>query len=106
MNKTYQDSLARAENGMVNENYRIIIEELVARGVPEADITPRVNVLTYNAWQAKGRQVRRGEKSVRISVVGYRGPSKTEEGDEGTYFRKTAFVFHISQTDPINDEEK
>ena len=106
MNETHRDSLARAENGTVNANYLLIIEEFMARGIPEVDIIPRENVLTYKAWQAKGRQVRRGEKSVRIPVVGYRGPSKTEEGDEGTYFRKTAFVFHISQTDPINDEGK
>ena len=28
---------------------------------PEADIKPHENVLTYHAWRARGRQVRRGE---------------------------------------------
>lgn len=44
------------------------------------DVTPRVNVLTYDKWIAAGRMVRKGEKSTQV------GP-----------FR----LFHKDQTDPL-----
>ncbi|UTH34282.1 ArdC-like ssDNA-binding domain-containing protein [Ectopseudomonas hydrolytica] len=90
-------------------NYETIIEEFSERGIPVEEIEPRVNVFTYHAWRALGRQVRRGESGVKIiSMVPVRG--RGEDGEpqadqgEGQPARMrpvSAVVFHISQTDPI-----
>ena len=50
-------------------------------------------VKTYRQWQAEGRQVRKGEKGIRI----YRPILK---GDDRTRYKPVA-VFDISQTDPM-----
>ena len=64
-------------------------------------------VAGFRQWQAKGRQVRKGEKSIKI--FGYR-EKKTEtaehddtSADEGRVVRyfPTMSVFDIAQTDPI-----
>ena len=60
------ESLSRAVGGLSLANYAANLEALAARGIPEDEIEPRVNVFTYRAWQAWRRQVRKGEKSVRI----------------------------------------
>lgn len=46
------------------------------------DVQPRVNVMTYNKFIEQGLRVRKGEKSTKV------GPFA---------------LFHISQTDPIDD---
>ena len=38
------------------------------RGWAPEDVKPRENVFTYKAWQALGRQVRKGEKGVKVCV--------------------------------------
>ena len=64
---------------------------------------PRENVFTYNAWLAKGRQVRKGEHGVKavtfvpMTLKDKRDPSKKIESRRPW----TTTVFHISQTDPI-----
>ena len=55
-----QEALSRARGGMSLVNYATIIREFGARGIPESEIIPRENVLTYAAWQALGRQVCKG----------------------------------------------
>ncbi|MGH2273344.1 MULTISPECIES: ArdC family protein [Microbacterium] len=64
-------------------------------------------VADFRQWQAKGRQVRKGERSIKI--FGYR-EKKTESAadddasaDEGRVIRyfPTLSVFDITQTDPI-----
>lgn len=64
-------------------------------------------VAGFRQWQAKGRQVRKGEKSIKI--FGYR-EKKTEtsadddtSADEGRVIRyfPTLSVFDIAQTDPV-----
>jgi hypothetical protein len=72
-------------------------------------------VFTYHAWRALGRQVRRGEHGVKVCTFvecdGKAGP--TGEDCDGVIdeaprkrgkFRRpwTATVFHISQTDLID----
>ena len=66
-----------------------------------------IMVAGFRQWQAKGRQVRKGEKSIKI--FGYR-EKKTEtaadddtSSDEGRVVRyfPTLSVFDIAQTDPI-----
>lgn len=101
-----QEALSRAQGGMTLRNYETIIREFSARGIPLDDIHPRENVLTYHAWRALGRQVRRGEHGV--SVLTFIQPAETEtpEGDDRKKTRHgsrpwSARVFHISQTDPI-----
>ena len=92
------------ENNSV-ANYQAIFEGFAEKGI--FDIEPRVNVLTYNAWLAVGRQVRRGESGVRVLTM-VSAKEKAAEGGEGEArgfkFKRTVSVFHISQTDPIEPQ--
>ncbi|KQV07087.1 ArdC-like ssDNA-binding domain-containing protein [Leifsonia sp. Root112D2] len=62
-------------------------------------------VAGFRAWQAKGRQVRKGETGIRI--FGYRQQKLIEEDENGDDIEKTITrypiltVFDIEQTDPI-----
>lgn len=98
-----RESLGRAENGQSWANYPAIMHGFTERGIPEPDIIPRVNVFTYHAWRAKGRQVRRGERGVAITTW-VAVPEKRDSSGTVTHPAgrrpKTATVFHISQTDP------
>jgi antirestriction protein ArdC len=67
-------------------------------------------VAGFRQWQAKGRQVRKGEKSIKI--FGYSTKKFTEENtDTGEEVEKRVprfpilSVFDISQTDPIDGAE-
>lgn len=83
-------------------NYPAIYEGFGAKGIPEADIKPRENVFTYNAWRALKRQVRRNEHGVKVItyVVMSKKDPKTGEIEEFKAPRTTT-VFHITQTDPV-----
>jgi antirestriction protein ArdC len=113
-----QEALTRAATGQSLSNWPAILAGFTAKGIPEEEIQPRVNVFTYHAWRALGRQVRRGEHGVKVTTfVTVDGPDSKAERDgvesndlDGTdkppskrgYRRPwTATVFHISQTDPI-----
>ena len=94
------------ENNSV-ANYQAIFDGFADKGIPCEEIEPRVNVLTYNAWLAVGRQVRRGETGVRV-VTMVRAKSKAGEASEGGEgegasfkFARPVSVLHISQTDAI-----
>src|SRR5262245_51445059 len=103
------EALSRAINPLgPATNFPAIIYGFVAKGIPEDQIKPRENVLTYHAWRALGRQVRRGEHGVK--VVTFLPARDREETDPTTGERKTvrrssrpwtATVFHVSQTDPV-----
>jgi N-terminal domain of anti-restriction factor ArdC len=98
------EALSRATSGHSLTNWPAIFAGFTAKGIPESDILPRVNVLTYHAWRAKGRQVRRGERGVKVTT--WISPKDKAEGDDGKKTRPTkmpwcATVFHESQTDPI-----
>ena len=100
--QVYADALGRAVSGQSVRNYAAIFEGCDEKGIPEDEVQPRENVFTYNAWRGKGRQVKRGEKGIRISVwCPGRGPESvlSEEPDSAArgYWR-TACVFHVSQT--------
>lgn len=110
-----REALERAEGSRSVANYAAILEAFMKRGIPEGDIIPRVNVLTYHAWRAKGRQVRRGEKGVPVVTwVPMRTKDETPAPATETEAQrearrnnrpmrpKTAYVFHVSQTDPIS----
>ena len=97
-NKSYQ----RVINGS-SKNDTVVIQAFLDRGIIA---TPRIDVFKYNDWlyvsdPANGkqkRQVRKGEKSVRVRTM-------YEEVKNGVKTGKlkpaTAKLFHISQTDPV-----
>jgi antirestriction protein ArdC len=99
-----REALTRARSGVTLTNYPAIYSGFMSRGIAESDIEPRVNVLTYQAWRAVGRQVRKGEKGVR--VITYIETKRTvkdrETGEETERVSRrpwTSTVFHVSQTD-------
>ena len=100
-----QEALLKAKGGQSMTNYPAIFKGFMERGIPESEIEPRVNVFTYRAWQAQGRQVRKGEKGVK--VITYRELPEKRNGNDGIVkaggrMPWSSTVFHISQTDPIN----
>jgi len=94
-----RNALDRAVNQNSISNYPQIYDGFMERGYEEEDILPRENIFTYDAWQALGRQVRKGEKGVRINTIRI---FKDKKDPEKTYSRPwRSYVFHINQTDPI-----
>ena len=79
----------------------------MAKGIAEADIKPRENVFTFQAWKALGRSVKRGEHGVRVvTFITCTGKSDVDEAEAKptTYCRPHATtVFHISQTEPTTE---
>jgi len=102
-----QEALVRATQGITMGNFPAIFAGFEAKGIPEADILPRENVFTYHAWRALGRQVRKGEHGVRVcTYVNYERIETDDDGKEKRKRRsgrKMAYVFHVSQTDPIGE---
>ena len=103
-NERQEEALSRALSNQSLSNYPAIFRGFMSRGIPEADILPRENVFTYQAWRALGRQVRRGEHGVKICTY---IPIDTKEKDPETgevKFKTSSrprmtTVFHVSQTD-------
>lgn len=89
------EALNRAKSNTSTANYTAIIEGFGERGIK--DIRPRENVLTYRAWQAQGRQVRKGEKGVKVTTWIPMG--KEDDKGKRALRPKTTTVFHIDQTD-------
>ena len=103
-----QDALERARSGDVNSNYGPIYAGLMEKGIAPEDIDPRVNVLTFAAWPALGRHVKKGEHGVKIvnwiQIAGKLDPATGKETG-GRSFPRTTSVFHISQTEPDEARE-
>ena len=93
-------ALANARNSASVANYPAIFDGFRAMGIPEADILPRVNVLTFHAWKALGRSVRKGEHGVRVGTW-VPMTKKNDEGVSEPIGRKPRLtvVFHVTQTD-------
>lgn len=89
-------ALQNATNNESMANYPAIFEGFMAKGIPADQIKPRENVFTYNAWQALERQVRKGEKGVKVVTL---VKGKDKETGKPFSFQKMTTVFHISQTD-------
>ena len=87
-----REALQRARMNQSLANYGAIISGFSERGL--TDIRPRENVFTYQAWQALGRQVRKGEKGIPVQTW-----IVIEKNGERVTVPKTTTVFHISQTD-------
>ncbi len=104
-NKEQQiEALNRAELNRSFANFPAIFSGFMAKGIAEADILPRVNVFTYSAWLAKGRQVRKGEHGVKVTTMipmdrWVKNPSTGVKVRREEMVPRTATVFHISQTD-------
>jgi hypothetical protein len=102
------EALTRAVTGQSLANYPAIFSGFAEKGIPESDIDPRGNIFTYRAWQALGRQVRRGEHGVRIATVRHLPEKRNERGEIEKPSRSmpwSATVFHVSQTDSIGGGE-
>jgi hypothetical protein len=98
------EALSHAVSGQSFSNYPAIITGFTAKGVPGADIKPRENVFTFNAWKALGRSVKKGEHGVQV-VTFIDCTPKSDSGDGGdkpkSYRRPwTTTVFHVTQTEP------
>lgn len=97
------ESLSRATAGR-SKNDALIVAGFAARGIVAH---PRRDSFTYNAWQALGRQVRKGEHGVKCCViVKVTKKAETPDKKDKTFsMRKPAPVFHISQTDLVNPDK-
>src|SRR5262249_8764012 len=94
-----REALDRAQNGLSMSNYPAIDAGFAAMGIAESDIEPRVNVLTFHAWKAKGRSVMKGQHGVRVVtfiMVGGELNEATGELEGGYRKPHTSVVFHIS----------
>jgi len=97
------EALSRAATGTALTNYPAIYAGFMEKGIAEADIQPRVNVFTFQAWKALGRYVRKGEHGVRVvTYVSRPGKVDPATGTQGPAikFPRTVTVFHVSQTEP------
>ena len=98
-----EQALTRATTSPSLINYVPIFEAFMSRGIPESEIRPRENVFTFHAWRALGRTVRRGEKGVQVLTWVPITRKDDDTGEPKTIGKrpKTAYVFHISQTEPL-----
>nr|WP_324250488.1 DUF3560 domain-containing protein [Pseudomonas syringae] len=102
-----QQALTNAVTGDSVANYQAIFEGFEAKGINMADVEPRVNVFTFNAWKALGRVVKRGESGVPVVTVIERVKKDKETGEEEVIRTpKRTYVFHISQTEPLDTDPK
>lgn len=106
--ETPQDALARIQARPPGKNDALVILAFADAGIPPELIDPRFNVLTFNAWKAKGRRVAKGAKSIAVTVwipVKGKAASVDETSDKpkrGGMRPKNTRLFHISQTVPVD----
>jgi len=86
------EALSRARNNQSLANYGAILAGFAERGL--TDIRPRENVFTYHAWQALGRQVRKGEQGIRVQTW-----ITVERDGQKVTIPKHTTVFHVTQTE-------
>lgn len=98
------EALQRAQGSASTANYGAIYAGFEAKGIPASEILPRENVLTFHAWKAVGRSVRRGEHGVKVCtwIPMTKKDAQGEAHPIGKKPRMTT-VFHISQTDPVGE---
>jgi len=99
MSEVQDQALSNALNSVSTRNYPAIFAGFEALGI--TDIQPRVNVFTYQAWKAKGRQVMKGQHGVKVITWVPMNKKDKETGEKSETFRRprTTTVFHISQTE-------
>jgi hypothetical protein len=99
-----QEALNNATMNDSTFNYGAIMSGFMAKGIPESDIIPRVNVFTFNAWKAKGRSVKKRPDDVApgsygVKVVTWVPVKDRDTGEVTGRSPREATVFHISQTE-------
>lgn len=102
------EAINRAVSGQSVANYDSIFHGFMEKGIALDDIQPRENVLTFHAWKALGRVVRKGEHGVKVATfVPVKGKAETPEaeGKAGFKMPRTVTVFHYSQTKAIDETE-
>ena len=96
------NALQRAQSGTSIQNEMIVMMEFQERGIPANQIRPRENCLTFHAWKALGRSVKKGEHGVRVDTYIPRIEKDITTGEEREFLiRRTAVIFHESQTRAI-----
>jgi hypothetical protein len=103
--ETPEAALARIATSTSTANFATIIAAFKERGIPEDNILPRQNVLTFKAWKAVGRVVRKGEHGVCINVAIIKDVMKDGVAAKVMQGTKRVYVFHESQTDLIQQKE-
>lgn len=94
-----QSALSRARGGQSMANLPAVYSGFLDMGIAESEILPRVNVLSFHAWRALGRTVRKGQHGVKLVTWIEAKDAKTGE----TYKKPhTVTVFHVSQTDALH----
>ena len=100
------EALNRAQSGSSEKNE--MIAELWATDAGYPSPQARVNILTYAAWRALGRQVRKGEHGCKLETWIPCGPEPApNERDENGKLKRRAMrrklttVFHEAQTDAV-----
>lgn len=63
----------------------LTVKAFKKKGLKEARIKPRINVLTFNRWVEKGYRVKEGEQAVKV---------------------KNLRLFHETQVRPLTEDEK
>lgn len=99
MKPNQAEALHRATTGQSLTNWPAIFEGFAAMGIPASEIIPRQNVLTFNAWKALGRVVRKGQHGVKVITW---IDAQDKETGETRKLPRTTTVFHITQTEPLN----
>jgi len=90
-------ALGRAREGRTCTNDLLVIAAYAAKGI---DAHPRVDVFTFNAWNALHRHVRKGEHGIKVLTYAHKDMVKSDGITEEHSFPTSAVVFHVSQTDP------
>ncbi|WP_446471510.1 DUF3560 domain-containing protein [Xenorhabdus stockiae] len=100
-------ALDRALSNDSEANYETIYEGFEAMGINEDEILPRENIFTFNAWIAKNRVVKKGEKGVKVTTYIPCKKKDKKTGEEKIIkIKKETVVFHISQTTILNEKEQ
>jgi hypothetical protein len=93
------EALGRARNGSSIANDAAVIAGFLERGIPEDEILPRVNCLTFWGWKALGRSVCKGQHGVKVTVWIRRCDCPAGASCDCAAYPKNATVFHESQTE-------
>ena len=93
--ETPEQALARIQSRGFNQNDALAILEFAARGLNADDLTPRVNILTANAWRAKGMRIGKGATSVKVTTW---YPCKDKDGND-----KVLYGYVIVREDELKD---
>lgn len=93
--ETPQSALDRIQSGF-SKNDANVIYAFAAAGVDPNDIEPRENVLTMNAWKAKGRRVGLGTTALAVPI--FRQVKDRKNPEKSKTIPTTARLFHVSQT--------